>query len=541
MGESNSYSAIGVGRADHMFRCLERVRGRLLLLIILAVVPGLLAVALHLPHRVLGTATRAAPSQHLHDAGSVRAPNAARRHVFLVADVPPNSAPASADRVLARNIVGALFLAAVILAFGWHFGARATVSPVERLIRVAEQLSAGDLTVRSGRLSGPTELGRLGKALDQLGQALTKREEQTAQATRALREGEAQMRKVFDEGPVGMTLLDAESRFVRVNRALAEMLGRSMGDLRGKSLADVTHPADLALDRKLLSELFAGTIPRYQVEKRYLTKDGRAIWGQLTAAVIRDDRGHPSMRIATVEDITARKGTENELNRTAARLRALSRRVVDLQETERREISRELHDEVGQTLTALKLLLQMAIQQTTSAGDRLQEALSIVDRLIVQVRTLTLDLRPPMLDDLGLRAALAWHVDRFSVQSGLQVQFRHNGIEQPLAPPVATAAYRIVQEGLTNVARHARARTVDVHLVIEEGILAIRLVDDGQGFDVGATLATGTASGLAGMRERAEFLDGTFRVESVQGGGGTRLTATIPITPFTPTDQEARS
>lgn len=540
MGGSTSNSSIGVGRFDSRFLPLERVQGRLAFLVVFAVFSGLLVVASNVPHRVAGTATPAAQRLHLFDAKTVSVANGARRHIFLVADVKRDVSPAGADRVLVRYIAGAVLLAAAILALSRHFSTGAASGPVAWLVRLAEQIRAGDLVTRSGRQSGPMEGGHLGRARDQPAQIVTEGGERTAQATRALRESEEQMRKIFDEGPVGMSLLDTDSRFVRVNRALAEMLGHSIDDLQGKSLADVTHPSDRDLDRTLLSELFAGGIPRYQIEKRYLTKDGRAIWGQLTAAVIRDDRGHPSFRIATVEDITARKATEDKLNRTAARLRALSRRVVDLQETERREISRELHDEVGQALTGLKLLLEMATRQTKGAGDRLQEALSIVDRLIVQVRTLTLDLRPPMLDDLGLLAALAWYVDRFSAQSGLQVQFRQNGIEQPLSPPVATAAYRIVQEGLTNVARHARAGRVDVHLVIEQGILAIRIADDGQGFDVGATLATGTASGLAGMRERAEFLDGTFRVESA-AGGGTRLTATIPLPPFTPTNQEART
>ncbi|HVH30826.1 MAG TPA: PAS domain S-box protein, partial [bacterium] len=498
-----------MGRFDSRFLPLERAHGRVVSLVVFAVLSGLLVVPSDVPHQIAGTAPPAAQHLHAFDAKTVSVANEARRHVFLVADVERDVSSAGADRVRVRYVAGALLLAAAIFALSRHFSTGAVFGPLAWLVRLAEQIRAGDLATRGGRQSGPMERGHSGRARDQPAQILTEREERTAQATHALRGSEEQMRKIFDEGPVGMSLLDTDSRFVRVNRAFAEMLGQSIDGLHGKSLADVTHPLDRDLDRTLLSQLLAGAIPRYQIEKRYMTKDGRAIWGQLTAAVIHGDSGYPSFRIAAVEDITARKATENKLNRTAARLRALSRRVVDLQETERREISRELHDEVGQALTGLKLLLEMATRQPKGAGDRLQEALSIVGRLIIQVRTLTLDLRPPMLDDLGLLAALAWYVDRFSAQSGLQVQFQHYGIEQPLPPPLATAAYRIVQEGLTNVARHARAGRVDVHLVIEQGILAIRIADNGEGFDVGATLATGTASGLAGMRERAEFLDGT--------------------------------
>lgn len=388
-----------------------------------------------------------------------------------------------------------------------------------------------------------SELSDLSFAFDRLAQALKSYEQFPRNGAQpavpqAQHLNEEQLHQIFDYLPIGISLMDAEYRMVRVSDALADLLGYSPDELHGKSFSEFTHPEDVELDRALIGQLFAGTIPRYTIEKRYLTKDGRTIWGQLTATVVRDARGVITLRIATVEDITARKVTEHKLRRTAERLRALSRRIVELQETERRYISRELHDEVGQTLTGLKLLLDLASHQIAGAGDRLQEAMSIVEHLIGQIRALTLDLRPPMLDDLGLGAALAWHIDRFSGQTGLQVRLQHQGIEQPLTAPLATAAYRIVQEALTNVARHARARSVDIRVSVDCGVLSIQIVDDGAGFDVATILAGGASSGLAGMRERAEFLDGSFRVDS-SAGSGTRVSASIPVTPSPPTNAKA--
>jgi PAS domain S-box-containing protein len=389
-----------------------------------------------------------------------------------------------------------------------------------------------------------SKLNGLSGTFDRLAQALKQYEHARSTVPQAVGEPvdqlrEKQLHQIFDELPIGISLMDAKYRVVRVSAAMADMLGYSALELRGMSFSEFTHPDDVELDRALISQLFAGTIPRYQVEKRYITKDGRIISGQLTATVIRDERGQITFRIATVEDITSRKIAEHKLRRTAERLRALSRRVVDLQETERLKISRELHDEVGQTLTGLKLQLDLASRHTDRAEARLQEALSIVEHLIGQVRTLTLDLRPPMLDDLGLGAALAWHINRFSAQTGMQVHLGHQGIDQPLSQPVATAAYRIVQEALTNVARHAGARSVHVQVGVEQGILSIRIIDDGRGFDVRAALAGGASSGLAGMRERAEFLDGSFRVDSVPGCG-TQVCASIPIMSLAAPNGEAR-
>jgi len=208
------------------------------------------------------------------------------------------------------------------------------------------------------------------------------------------------------------------------------------------------------------------------------------------------------------------------------RLQTLSRRLVEVQEAERRYIARELHDEIGQLLTGLKLVLEMSARLPADAvGDSLDEAQALVNELVAQVRELSLDLRPTMLDDLGLLPALLWHFERYTTQTNIRVVFKHAGLEgQRFAPEVETAAYRIVQEALTNVARHAGVGEVTVRLWADQDALGVQVEDQGSGFDPEAALAAGTSSGLSGMHERAVLLGGQLTIESVPEGG-TRLTA----------------
>jgi PAS domain S-box-containing protein len=211
-------------------------------------------------------------------------------------------------------------------------------------------------------------------------------------------------------------------------------------------------------------------------------------------------------------------------------LRSLSRRLLESQELERRRVARELHDEVGQLLTGLKLVLQM-----TAAGvpdgqkPGMEEAETLVDELMSRVRQLSLDLRPAMLDDLGLLPALLWHITRYSQQTRVAVDFKHAGIEgRRFSPELETAAYRIVQEALTNVARYSRVSQASVRVWSDSEALTVQVEDEGAGFDPEALLAGGKTSGLAGMRERVVLLNGQLTLET-SPGQGTHLTAVLPL------------
>lgn len=212
------------------------------------------------------------------------------------------------------------------------------------------------------------------------------------------------------------------------------------------------------------------------------------------------------------------------------RVENLSRKLVEIQEAERRHIARELHDEIGQSLTGLKLLLDMnARVSPEQARENQGDAQAVVNDLLSQVRDLSLELRPAMLDDLGLLSALVWYFERYRTRTNVQVTFKHVGMEGCRFPTeVETAAYRIVQEALTNVARHASVNEVTVRLWAGEEMLGMQIEDRGVGFDPEAALAAHISSGLAGMRERVGLLGGRMAIESAPGAG-TCVAAEFPL------------
>jgi PAS domain S-box-containing protein len=208
------------------------------------------------------------------------------------------------------------------------------------------------------------------------------------------------------------------------------------------------------------------------------------------------------------------------------RLESVSVRLVDVQESERRRIARELHDEIGQALTGLKLQLEMATA-AAEAPEGLRSAHSIAQRLIEQVRDLSLDLRPAMLDDLGLVPALLWHIERYTARTGVRIKLVHEGPGDRMAANVETAAYRIVQEALTNVARHARIHEATVRVRRTTDGIELEISDRGAGFDPSIT-DLNVSTGISSMRERTTLLGGAFHVSSAPGTG-TTIRASLPL------------
>jgi signal transduction histidine kinase len=211
-------------------------------------------------------------------------------------------------------------------------------------------------------------------------------------------------------------------------------------------------------------------------------------------------------------------------------LQLLSRQLLQAHEAERRSIARELHDEIGQQLTELGLLLTTSSQRLPP--DMIQaplvEAQERVRELIAQVQNLALNLRPAMLDDFGLVPSLIWLFDRYTLQTNIAVRFEILGLEeQRFASEVETAAYRIVQEALTNAARYAGVAEVTVRLWMDADTLWLVIADQGRGFDP-QTIDLHTSSRLAGMHERAALLGGQLTIESA-AGTGTRLATALPL------------
>jgi PAS domain S-box-containing protein len=215
------------------------------------------------------------------------------------------------------------------------------------------------------------------------------------------------------------------------------------------------------------------------------------------------------------------------------RLQTLSRRLMEVQELERNRIARELHDEIGQSLTAVKISLQ-AVQRAPGATGfvaQLEQSISIVDHAVQQVRNLSLDLRPPLLDDLGLVAALRWYIDRQTQWAGFTTEFISDPIMMRLSPELETVCFRVVQEALTNVVRHAEASHVLIRLEQCDGELHLLIQDNGVGFDVRQAqqrAVRGDSLGLLGMQERVFFAGGQMDILSAPQGG-TEIQAWFPL------------
>ena len=288
------------------------------------------------------------------------------------------------------------------------------------------------------------------------------------------------------------------------------------------------HPADIPRLLKEQEDLLAGK--RYVSEARILTRDGEVRWIRFSVHPIWDAKeGRVVRLLGAVQEITGRKQAEEQLQAYAGQLQALSRRLLEVQEQERRAFARELHDEIGQVLTGFEFTLERSRGLPASqVADSLTQMQALVRELTARVRDLSLRLRPTMLDDLGLLPTLLWHIERFRERTRVRVQFTHSGMDQRFPPEVETAAYRIIQEALTNVARHARVDSASVRAWRNERTLHLLVEDRGVGFEEGEVRAAATSSGLSGMQERAALLGGRLQVES-RPGAGTRINAELPL------------
>lgn len=224
---------------------------------------------------------------------------------------------------------------------------------------------------------------------------------------------------------------------------------------------------------------------------------------------------------------------ERERERANRKLQALSQRLVEVQESERRHIARELHDEIGQSLTVAEMNLQAALQTSSRAAldRRLQEGIRAVERVLEQVHDLSLNLRPSILDDLGLAPALRWYTQRQAALTGMKAEFCAEALDERFNPVVETECFRVAQEALTNVVRHAQAHAVKVELTRLNGHLHLSVRDDGVGFDVHASrgeAVQGASLGLLSMEERASLAGGGLEFNS-SPGRGTEVHAWFPL------------
>jgi two-component system sensor histidine kinase UhpB len=272
----------------------------------------------------------------------------------------------------------------------------------------------------------------------------------------------------------------------------------------------------------------------FEVEYRIVRPDGSVRWIRNRGFPIKNRSGKVYRIAGVAEDITQRKHAGDALRRSAAEHQALSRRLVELQESERRQLSRELHDRVGQNLTALRINLDILQTALASSGSgevraRVDDSAALLESTMDTIENVMSELRPPMLDDHGLAAALDWHASKFSMRTGIAVAVTGSEPAVRPAPQVEIALFRIAQEALNNVAKHARARHVEIALDHANGVCVMSVQDDGIGFDrvEASSDKPKPGLGMVTMRERAQAVGGRFEVQALPGRG-TRLTVRVP-------------
>jgi PAS domain S-box-containing protein len=337
------------------------------------------------------------------------------------------------------------------------------------------------------------------------------------EAVDGLQASERRLRSVVESAASGMIMADRAGKILLVNRTLEQQLGYTREELVGRPVELLiphrfreSHPGH----RAAFSETPAARPMGAGRDLFALHKDGHEVPVEIALTPLETEEGLTVL--VTIVDITARKRGEVERD-------ALSRQVLDLQEAERRALANELHDEVGQLLTGLKLMLE---GHGTLGGP--EEMGLLVREALACVRDVSMNLRPPMLDDLGLLPTLEWLVQRVRAHTGVAVRFTHAGLDRRIARGEETAAFRIVQEALTNVARHASVRHAELDVRVADQRLTISVSDRGAGFDPSMSASTGVTHGVRGMSERARLLGGRCTVESAPGGG-TRVRAEFPV------------
>jgi PAS domain S-box-containing protein len=356
-------------------------------------------------------------------------------------------------------------------------------------------------------------------------------EERIAERNRveaALRESEERYRELFENARDAIYVHDLEGRYISINHAAEQLSGYTREEIIGHTFSEFISTEHLNSVR----DNFCGKLAKrgettYEVD--VIAKDGRRVPVEVSSRAIYENGVIVGVQ-GTARDITERKQAQDALQ-------MFSRQLIEAQEEERRRIARELHDQIGQVLTAVKMNLHTVqrVCNGSDAGAYIKDNIEAVDEALRLVRDLSVDLRPPLLDDLGLVTALRWYVDRYAKRTGLvaNVIIELKDQNERFSRELETACFRIAQEALTNIVRHARATAVSLRLKKDAELLFLSVSDDGKGFDPDALRKRAPRAatlGLLGMQERAHAAGGVVEVSS-EISKGTEIRLKLPLVP----------
>ena len=344
-------------------------------------------------------------------------------------------------------------------------------------------------------------------------------------AEQKLREQSRLLTRAQELAGLGYWEYETSSGFISGSRELRRML-QIDSEGPGQALEGALDFVD-PQDRETVRGAIRSAIERdksFDLEARVTTAGGRPRIMIISGEAVKDATGNISKVIGSCLDISERRARENALSDAARELQALSRRLVEAQETERRHLAAELHDQVGQNLTALSINLDIlanrldTLEGVAEAKRRVGDSLALLDATSHCIEGVLDDLRPPMLDDWGIGPTLRWVAEEFARRTEIPAPVRVLGAERRIDPKNELALVRIAQEALNNVAKHAQARRVEILLRWESASVSVEVADNGIGFD---TSGSGGRKGLGllSMRERTQALDGELEIESAPGRG----------------------
>jgi PAS domain S-box-containing protein len=348
-------------------------------------------------------------------------------------------------------------------------------------------------------------------------------------AQKAVCRANAELTQIFETSADGMRVVDRNFTILRANETFCDMAGIKKEEAVGRKCHEVFRGARCRTERCPLTRILSGE-ERIEYDEEKIGKGGGKIPCIVTATPF---RGHEEELIGIVEDfkdISERKRVEENLRKSRLRLRELASHMESTREKERTRIAREIHDELGQALTALKMevhwLAGRLPQDAPSLAEKAKEICDIIDMHVHMVQRISSELRPGLLDNLGLSAAIEWQADQVQARTGVECKILSEPEDMIIDATRSTALFRIFQEALTNVVRHAEATRVDVRLLQSSGEVELEVFDNGRGISEDE-LRDEKSFGIMGIRERVHTLGGTVTIR-VDRKGGTRVHVKIP-------------
>jgi PAS domain S-box-containing protein len=331
-------------------------------------------------------------------------------------------------------------------------------------------------------------------------------------------ENERLFRSLFGAAPIGIALENLQGQPLFANPALCSMLGFSEEELRRKHCVEFSPPEDAEKDWLLFEQLRNGSIDNYQLEKRFIRKDGELIWGRLSIALMQNSASPSPLVVAMVQDITDKRAAEEKLQRSEANLQLLASRLIQAQEEERQRIARELHDDIAQRLSLLVVGLE-ELRDSMDAGQNSQSMLASElhrkgDEVAMDIQNLSHNLHSSKLHYLGLQFALRQLCDRISMHHEIPVTLRCADLPANLPSDLELCIYRIAQESVSNAVKHSHTTEMFVELTSSDETILLKVTDSGVGFDPSASHQ---GIGLTTMRERLRTFGGELFVESMEG------------------------